>query len=232
MKKIGIILSAIGLILLFIAGLVVYNHQKFMSSAKLGKGTITDLEYQRSSDKKSSGTYHPVVTYTTQEGKEYTIHSNSGSNPPSYTKGEKVDIYYNPKDPNDVSMPDFFSQWGGGVITGGIGLIPTLIGFGILFAQRSRTKTITWLRQFGTSVQADFEQVTLNESLSVNGKHPFHILCTWLDPGTNTIYSFKSENLWFDPSPYIQQKKLTVLIDPQNPAKKNYVDISFLPKQG
>lgn len=230
MKKIAITLLVIGIIFLSVGGLIFYNHQKFMSAAKLGKGTIIGLEYQPSSDNKGGGTYHPVIAFTDEKGKEHTIHSNSGSNPPAYTEGEKVDVYYNPKDPNDVSLPGFFNQWGAVTMFGGIGFIIGGVGAGILLAGANRKKEIKWLQQFGTAVQADFKGVVLDTTLTVNDRNPFHIWCDWLDTTTNTFYSFRSEHLWFDPTPFTQ-KKITVWIDPAKPKKKNYMDISFLPKQ-
>ena len=40
---------------------------------------------------------------------------------------------------------------------------------------------------------------------------------------------FHSENLWFDPSSFMKRRKVTVLLDPNNP-KRYYMDVTFLPQ--
>jgi hypothetical protein len=71
--------------------------------------------------------------------------------------------------------------------------------------------------------------VELNRSIRVNGACPDRIVCQWLNPVTNTVYVFRSYNLWFDPAEYISRKTLDVLVDPSN-YKRYLVDTSFLPK--
>jgi hypothetical protein len=230
MKIFTYVFGGIGLLLLAISGFLVYNHQRFMGSALKGHGEVIRLEYHRSSNG-SGGTYYPVVRYTTQDGKEIEFTSSSGSNPASYEEGEKVNVMYNPKNPQEVSLPDFFSQWGAALIVGFIGAVFGSVGFGFGFYELKRKKDIQWLNMFGTPVQADYKGVKLNTSLTVNGRNPYRIHCQWIDNKTNTLYVFESDDIWFDPSGYIPSDKLKVLIDTQNP-KRYYLDISFLPKKG
>ena len=94
--------------------------------------------------------------------------------------------------------------------------------------RRSRRKH-EWLRSNGSSVQADLERVELNTSVQVNGTSPYRIVCQWLNPMTNQVHVFKSENLWFDPSKYVTGNSVQVLIDPDNP-RRYWVETGFLPK--
>ncbi len=229
MKKIAILFLAIGILLLFASGFLVSDHYQFISSAKIGKGTVIDLEYEQGSGKNNLGIYYPVITFIAQDGKTYTIRSSSGSNPPEYNKGEKVDIRYNPNNPNDVLLNDFFSQWGPVLLTGVFGLFFGGVGLVIWSAQAKRKKEIKWLQQFGTSIEATFKEVLVNKNITLNGGHPFNVCCTWLDTTNTTTYSFKSEDIWIH-SLQIHQEKFTVLIDPKDPQKRNYMDISFLKK--
>lgn len=41
----------------------------------------------------------------------------------------------------------------------------------------------------------------------------------------------ESEEVWFDPSPYVEREALDVLVDRDNPHRYR-VDIDFLPKLG
>jgi hypothetical protein len=84
----------------------------------------------------------------------------------------------------------------------------------------------------GRKVSMPIGEVTQNFSLKVNGRSPYLIIGQWLDKTTNTVYQFKSESIWYNPTPYLEGKKeVDVYIDP-NDLKRYYVDISFLPKRG
>jgi hypothetical protein len=88
-----------------------------------------------------------------------------------------------------------------------------------------------YLLKRGQKIITDFMGIEINGSLAVNGRHPYTLSSQWLDPNTNKIYIFKSENIWFNPENYITNKKIEVLIDPKN-YDKYYMNISFLPEGG
>ena len=71
--------------------------------------------------------------------------------------------------------------------------------------------------------------VDRNTSVEINGKNPWRITSQWLDPNSNTMRIFHSENLWFDPTRFVKRKQVTVLLDPNNP-KRYHMDTSFLPE--
>ncbi|WP_347049541.1 hypothetical protein [Flavobacterium olei] len=92
-----------------------------------------------------------------------------------------------------------------------------------------KQKRIDDLKFNGKQITTKFDNVALNTSYKVNGRSPFVIYSQWLNPSTNELHLFKSENIWFDPANYILTEEIKVLIDPVNP-KKYYMDISFLRK--
>ncbi|MNJ77778.1 hypothetical protein D3C77_753610 [compost metagenome] len=55
------------------------------------------------------------------------------------------------------------------------------------------------------------------------------IVCNWRNPVTQEVHRLESENIWYDPSDYINVSKVRVFVDKQNP-RRYYMDISFLPK--
>ena len=89
-------------------------------------------------------------------------------------------------------------------------------------------RTRSLLRK-GTLVQADFQQVEINTSFKLNGVNPFRIVAQWHDVRRNEVRIFRSANLWFDPSSFVGGRRITVYIDPDNPARY-HMDLSFLPK--
>ena len=85
------------------------------------------------------------------------------------------------------------------------------------------------MKRSGTPIKAKYESVEINRSLKVNGKRPYKIHAQWLNPETDEVHIFDSDNIWFDPTDYITDDEITVLIDKKNP-KRYFVDTSFLPR--
>lgn len=59
----------------------------------------------------------PVVRFRTAQGQSVTVTGPTGSRPAAYQIGQQVQLSYNPADPQQVELPDFFSQWGAILIT-------------------------------------------------------------------------------------------------------------------
>lgn len=229
MKVIAIVkytFTLIGIGMLTGALLLYKSTSAFLAEATKTEGTVVDLVRSQSSD---STTYRPVVHFLDQNGQAIEFISSTGSNPPSYSKGQKVEVLYRPTNPQDAKINGFFSLWGGPTILSGVGGVFFIVGAGIILAGSLRNRKDEFLRKNGTPIETDFQGVEKNTAFSVNGKHPFLVLTQWLNPATSELHIFKSNNLWFDPTSFIKTKKITVFIEKNNP-KKYFVDLSFLPR--
>lgn len=231
MKSIAIIKYVFLLVgLAMLAGSVLlYQHTRsFLAHAARADGVVLDLVRSHSSSN-SSDTWAPLVRFTPANGEPVEFTSSTSSNPPAYSKGEPVGVLYDPAQPQRAKIDGFFSLWGGLLILGVLGTIFGAIGGGILLYGRLARRREEQLLVNGQPVQADFQSVELNTSLTVNGRHPWRILAQWQDPATALVHVFHSQNLWYDPTRYVDRKQITVFIDGSNP-KKYFVDLSFLPK--
>jgi hypothetical protein len=227
LKIIGLIFSAVGMILLIAAGFVFQSTRTFLESSEQATGTIKDLVLGDSSS--SSGVYYPVVTFKTSSGETIEFRSSVGANPPSYRKGELVPVRYDPRDPYRAGIDSFFYLWFTVILLSGMGTVFGGIG-GVMAAIWIRSiRKDRWLQQHGQTILTEFQSVELNTSVSVNGRNPYRIVSQWLDPMTNKVYLFQSKDLLFNPEKFIQKKEIPVLIDPNNP-KKFLMDTSFLPE--
>ncbi|MCP3941121.1 MAG: DUF3592 domain-containing protein [Desulfobacteraceae bacterium] len=202
------------------------NTQDFLKDVLTTEGTVVELVHSRSSN---STIYRPVVEFKTQGGTIVEFASSSGSNPPSYSKGEMVEVLYQQSAPDHAQINDFFSLWGASIILGGMGSIFFLMGFLIILFGSLKNKKKEYLRKNGIPINAKFQSVEINDSLSMNGRNPYQICAQWKNPSTSEIHLFNSENIWFDPTDHINNDEIIVLIEKDNP-KKYYVDTSFLPK--
>lgn len=199
---------------------------RFLEEAVSATGVVVALEEQRGDGTVS---YHPVVVFLDENKKTVRFTSSVGSSPAAYRKAEKVPVLYLPGQPEDARIDSFFEHWGASLIMSILGAPFFLIGLSIvLFGMRKKRKQ-DYLQKHGMPVMAEFQEVERNHSLSVNGKNPYIIVCHWLNPQTSEIHVFESENIWFDPSRYMGEDKIRVLVDKGNYGKY-HVDISFLPK--
>jgi hypothetical protein len=229
MKAIAIIKYVFSLfgIAMLAGGLFAYQHTRsFLATAARAEGTVVEVIHQRSSD---SSTYKPVVQFATADGRQVEFTSSVGSNPPAYSKGAKVEVLYQPSSPEQARINGFLDLWLLPAILGGMGAVFTLIGVVVFFVGPMSRRKIERLKAHGRRIEADFQGVELNKSLSVNDRSPYRVLAQWQNPATSAVHVFQSENLWFDPTKFITQKRLTVFIDGDNP-KRYHVDLSFLPK--
>lgn len=218
------IFLVIGLLCLTGTFLICYNIKKFNNAAVKTNGTVVDL---LAKDGRRSVSYTPVVNYTDAGGHEHRYIPSFSSNPPGFSIGEKVGVYYNPKNPDEAKL-DGWGEYIGAMILGGLGLVFSLIGAGYHVVRRLNRSRNDRLKQSGELVQADFITVDVNRNVYVNNTNPFFIRCEWKDQLTGKKRKFKSGFIWSDPTPYIElHRKMDVYIDRKN-TRRYYVDISFL----
>jgi hypothetical protein len=227
-RKFAFIAVGVGALLLFIA-LVLWNKTRsFIAHAATTQGTVTELIEVRDKDGGSS-TFKPVVKFTGPAGEQVSFESSYSSRPPAYDVGETVDVLYTPRDLHDARIKGLGSLWAGVLILFGLGTVFSAIGASILYAGRAGLKKKNYLMAYGNAVQTDVQGVDRNTSIAVNGKNPWRITSQWVDPRSNKIRVFHSEDLWFDPVKFVTSKEVTVLLDPKDP-KRYYMDVSFLPE--
>jgi Protein of unknown function (DUF3592) len=210
------------------------NTSSFVTEASRAEGTVVDFQMSRrgrtySPMSRRGRTYSPIIHFISQEGKKVEFISSVGTNPPSYSKGQKVEVLYQPTEPQNAKINGFSSLWASSVILGGLGGLFFMIGTSISLVGALKNRKDEYLKKDGIPIETEFQSVEFNTSLSANGKHPFIITTQWQNPSTSELHIFQSNNLWFDPSDYIKSERITVFIERNNP-KKYYVDLSFLPK--
>ena len=221
-----IIFLGVGLLMLF-GALMFWNKTRgFLSRAHQASGTVVELIETR--DNEGSSMWKPVVAFTDDNGHKTRFTDSVSSRPAAYDVGEAVTVLYLPGKAGEAHIKGFSSLWLGATILGGLGVIFTGIGAGIVFATRAGEKKKHYLMAYGNAIETEVQGVDRNTGVEINGQNPWRISSQWLDPKTNMVRIFHSENLWFDPSGFMKRKKVTVLLDPNNP-KRYHMDISFLP---
>ncbi len=226
MKLLGVIFTLMGVVHLIVGGILFYIEFSFQSKAVQAQGWVTEVVKRSGSE--SGDNYYPVIEFRNDMGQKFSFESGNGASEPEYKIGDGVTVSYDPKDPENAEIAGYYDMIYIGAVFGAIGVVFGSIGSFFLIRYIRRQKEIAWLKQNGTPVQADFSHVHHDTSYKVNGKSPYIIICNWDNPYTGATMQFKSEHIWIDPKPFIQQPKLTVLIDINDP-KRHYIDTSFLP---
>lgn len=122
----------IGLTLSCISFGIYYSRTKFAGTAIPAKGIVISLNRVV----RNKYPLAPSVRYRTREGQEHIFHSSVGKNPPEYQIGQEVDLFYDPRNPEDVQLKgDFFLVY----IFAGIGAVFLLLS---VWEVASSVKTI------------------------------------------------------------------------------------------
>ncbi len=229
LRTLGFIFGGIGIVLLIATVTVVDHTNRFMQNSLTAEGVVIDLRLGTRDSSSTSRVYHPVIRFTPEGQEAIEIVSNFGSNPPRYKKGDTVTIRYAPDSPYRGRIDGFWGIWFVTVILGSLTagfLIPGVTLVTVYYRKQSR---ILWLRLHGRLVSTDFQAVMRNTAVRVNGEHPYQIVTHWHNHSNGIHYTFKSDYLWEDPAPYVQDgRAINVRIDPNNP-KRYIMDLSFLP---
>ena len=219
------IIFLVGGIAVVIGGIFLYNsNTKFKEVAIPTTATVVSVSKHTDTD--DDTTYTIYVKYFINE-KEY--HGNYSTS--SYVfEGDTVNIYYDKNNPykikNSISNVGPIIMTVMGIICGGV-------GFGIVINKILKITKKSSLLENGELVIANLEEITMNYSYSVNDRHPWIIICSGEDAITGEKYTFKSENIWYNPEPIIQEKNITtfnVYVDKNN-HKRYYVSLDDLKRK-
>jgi hypothetical protein len=134
---------AIPLLLLAGAGLLVLGvhlHGKtelFLATAVRAPGVVVEMATNDSSD---GDTYAPVVEFE-HEGSKYRFKDSISSNPPTYRRGQRVDVLYDPVRPRNARIDRGLWNKVVPILIGGFGALLCLLG---LWSLKRRASGKTW----------------------------------------------------------------------------------------
>ena len=222
------IFFSIGVLMLLIAGYLYYKSIEFKKNSLKTTAEVIELVSHQSNN--NSIMYSPKLSYVVN-GEKYFYTSNTSSSPSSYDIGEKVTVFYDPKNPNEIELDGLYSYFGTLALTG-MGLLFSIIGIIPMYLSKRKNKKEEWLKLNGKKIQAKLVGVTQNNFYQVNGRSPYVINAQFFDDPSNKIHNFKSEDIWFDPTQFIQNKETVDVIIERGNFEKYFVDVSFLPQMG
>jgi hypothetical protein len=127
-RSIGVVIATVGVIFFAMATLIGVQSYQFTARAVKSNATVIELVQ---SDRVQKPRYKYIVN-----GVEFTGLSTIGSNPPSYTVGDTVEIEYLPDDPARSRIASWAERWTGTLVLTVMGGIVTVIGAVIIILTR------------------------------------------------------------------------------------------------
>lgn len=210
----GLVFTIIGIIIC----INVFNYNDKIETT----GKITEIGGYRNSN---GNIEQEVYVEYTVDGSVYESKLKGYSS--SFYEGKEIEIYYDVNNPLNIGVKSIDLVF---LIFPGIGSIFLVIG-GVGIIIKGRRKALEKkLMSYGDKVFAKIIDVCNNTRYTVNGRHPYVVICQWNNEIDGKEYIFKSGNLWFDPTFAIEQKNidtLPVYIDMKN-KKKYVIDTSIL----
>jgi Protein of unknown function (DUF3592) len=224
----------VGVLLLVVGAVVALFTARFIAGAERADGTVVDLVLSDSGDDEDDQdvVYRPVVRFTTAEGRAVEFVSSLGSSPPSHSKGDSVEVLYDPDDPNDARLSDFLDLWFDALLAGGLGLGFTVVAAYVLRRTRGPSEAkLEALRAHGLRVQGTSPRAVYCTEVDVSGASPFRVEVDVHEPARDEVRVLASDYVWFDPEPYLEGRDyVNVYLDPDD-RQRYLVDISFLPRR-
>lgn len=218
----GGIFTPIGLLFAGIGLWLYSSDQDLASSGARATGTVIAITSYRDSD--GDTMYRPVVEFTDAAGNRREFSSDISSSSSEFSRGETVDVIYDPAQPENAIIDSFMERFFLPLIFGGLGSIFALIGGGILFATIRRRQTIARLKTRGLRIEAEVLNCSLDTSVKINGRSPYRVHAQAKHPRTGMLASFRSDPIWLDLSRELEGRSVPVLVDPRN-AKRHYIDL-------
>ncbi len=218
---IWIIFAGVGLIFTIIGIIIVSNIFNYENKIDT-KGVIKEISSYRNSNGNRN---HDIYVSYNIDGKEYESRLNSYSS--DFYEGKEIDIYYDKDDPNKIGVKSLDLIF---LIFPVIGLIFLVIGGTGILVKLNKKKLERKLKENGELIYANYIETVLNTAYTVNGRHPYNIICEWNNPEDDKKYILKSKNIWVNPENIVEEKNiktLPVYINLKN-KKQYFIDIDSL----
>lgn len=211
-----VIFIAVGLVMISGAVIISLYNRKFFKTAEKTTAVITDIEVSQHWHNGKKDSRHTVYVTYEVDGVQYDNIS-LGYYSSGMFVGKTINIYYKKNNPGKVKTKGIAVD---SIVLGGLGAAFLVVGIILVCAFSNKSKKI---KQNGVRYIADIINITLNESVRLNGRHPYIVDCQVVDAVTGATSLYRSRNIYEDISVY-GLEKVPVYVDNNNPAKY-YVDI-------
>jgi len=93
----------------------------FIRQAATAPATVVAL-IEKTDPDEGNVDYFPQFTFSTPDGRLFTINSNNGTNPPEFKPGQQVTVLYDRANPSNARIDSFVQLWLLPLIFGSLGI--------------------------------------------------------------------------------------------------------------
>ncbi len=231
----SLVLIITGLVFLLAIGSIFLYQYNFLSTAKRTNAKVVDYVVP-----KGKRLMEPVFEYITDDNVTRTYFHQEGTNPPMYHIGQEVELFYDPADPQDVSLGYRVVPMS---ILGGIGALLLVIGIALKDTAGYDVKRVKRRKDparyvvfifFGVAVilygitfyiykaRREFAKTAvLTEGVVVDliqsGRRGGGFAPVIEYPDNQGKYHVYYHNVYTTPSAYELSEKVEILVDPEDP---------------
>lgn len=216
------IFAVVGLVQIIISVCLLISNKNYEKDSIEITGTISSIEsYKDQNDE----LYHEVYVDFTYNGKEYRNVQLSEYSSNMY-EGKTIQLLFNPEADKIVrtkSMIHFST-----LVTSLIGTIFLVIALAGIISTAILTKKGNHgkeLLKTGKRVEAKVESIETDTFITINGRHPYIVICTYTDIFTGIQYRFKSGRLMRNPEPALKTGDTIDVYVNENDYSKHYVAV-------
>lgn len=196
-----------------VAGIAVFfEASAFQKKAKVTEGIVENSRIS---------SFH--VIYTSDDGVKrdlYVSRKNNGLN-----DGEKIKVFYRIDNPDNARINN--GKKGGKKIII-IAFVMLLFDFYMIYNNKKNIRISNNFKTNGRKMQAEIISVEIDNNTTIQRKHPYIIICKWIDPLTGKEYTHTIKYIWKDPTPLLAGRNtIDVYIDREVP-EKYFIDTEFL----
>lgn len=226
MRKLGFVMTGIGVMLLLAAGLALVQFGRFLRASRPAEGVV--LGEGPAADGATPGARVLSIRFQTAEGDSITLNVPRAETEPPRRAGDRLRLRYLPDDPERILWGQGLTPWLPVLVPGALGLLLALPG-GILVGRVWRDAArARWLARHGRLISTELQAVQPCHARRAQGRPTYRIISRWRDPVSGCYYAFVSPPLAADPEPYLTGRAIPVRIDPHHPEFYR-MDTSFLP---
>lgn len=211
---IGIVFFIIGMIFLVTGIAVLIVHNSFINNAVQTEAEIVRIKTDRLSE---TNTNHYVYVEFYADGE--LIEGNLNEYNSGMHEGDKIKICYDPDNPSDFRTDSAILE----LIFILIGGVFALLGAVFIIINIRSAKRKKTLMQTGDRLTGKITDITINNAVRINGRHPLKAECEVINPFDGEKYLYSSENVTCNISELVG-REVTVYVD-RNDKSRYYVDI-------
>jgi len=218
-KIISFIIVLAGAVFLIFPLSEIIHSGKIRNQGNTTEGTVISIERLGNKTELRKVT----VSFNISDGTQVTA---SASKRGFVAVGDKVKVYFDTANPQEIDFGDSIGYNMRGALIGGFFLF---LGLYYFIRYSLREKAIKNLINSGKKIPAELVSVSRNEKYRMGEKNPWVIKCKWTDEKNNDYY-FVSRDYIIDPAQFLGGRShIDVYIDPSDPGKY-HMDTSFMPK--